>query len=440
MTSTLVFKGLLVDSNYDWSPRIEEGVLVVQGERIVERGPVHLLNVVLEKYHLRDEDVIYLTDSQFLLPGLIDTHIHASQFPNAGLALDLTLLDWLEKYTFPTETRLGDLTMAEQVYQRCVKTTLSSGTTTACYFATIHKHSTEMLAKVCIKQGQRALIGKVCMDRNSPDNYCQTTETALSETRDIVESIHSLGSPLVRPVVTPRFVPTCSRELMTELGNLATRENLHIQTHLAENVREIAWVKELEPDCRNYTEVYHKSNLLGPKTVLAHCCHLEDEELELIKNTGAGVSHCPNSNFSLKSGVCDVRKYKNVGVKLGLGTDCSGGFSPSILNAMRMAVMASNTLTFGQPETAYQPLSYSDSLYLATRGGAAVLDMAGEVGGLDQGMLADILLVDMRGHQATTPFGHETPADLVHKFVFLADDRNIARVWVGGALVKEIKD
>jgi len=319
-----------------------------------------------------------------------------------------------------------------------VRTTLGSGTTTAVYFATIHKQSTEILAQVCVNEGQRALIGKVCMDRNSPDNYCETTESALTESRDIAETILQMKSTLVKPVITPRFVPTCSRELMTGLGNLAAKHNLHIQTHLGENLRECDWVKQLEPDCSSYTQVYQKSNLLGSKTILAHCCHLDDAELEIIKSFGSGVAHCPNSNFSLKSGICDVRRLKSAGVKIGLGTDCSGGYSPSMLNAMRHAVMASNTLTFGQAESAHQPIQFSDALFLATRGGAALLDMEQDMGALEVGKLADVLLVDMKGHAATSPFGHETATDLVHKFVFLADDRNIAQVWVDGKKVKDL--
>jgi len=438
MKNSTLFQGLLVDCNLDWSLRIEKGILLVQNDRIIQRASVSDLSSILEKYQIEKEAVINLTDTQFLLPGLIDSHIHASQFPNAGLALDLTLLDWLEKYTFPTESRLEDIAKAKEVYQRCVRTTLDSGTTTACYFATIHKESTEVLAQVCVQEGQRALIGKVCMDRNSPENYCETTESSLADSKEMVETILKMKSDLVKPVITPRFVPTCSRELMTSLGHLAAKDNLHIQTHLAENLRECDWVKQLEPDCQTYTQVYEKSDLLGSKTILAHCCHLDDSELEIIKHAGAGVSHCPNSNFSLKSGICDVRRLKNAGVKVGLGTDCSGGYSPSLLNAMPHAVMASNTLTFGRPESDHQPINFSDALFLATRGGASLLDMENDIGALESGKLADILLVDMKGHSATLPFGHETATDLVHKFVFLADDRNIARVWVAGRKVKDL--
>jgi len=429
-----LFSGLLVDSNPDWSLRLEEGVLVVQGDSIVERSSEGVESVA-HRYNVSQDDVVRLTASQFLLPGLIDTHIHASQFPNAGLALDLTLLDWLEKYTFPTEAGFSDPVRAEEVYTRCVRSTLSSGTTTACYFATIHTEASLALANICRTEGQRAFVGKVCMDRNSPETYSEETSQSLESTKAFVKSVLALDCDLVQPIITPRFVPSCSRSLMSELGKLASSLQLPVQTHLAENRPECHWVRQLEPDCQHYTEVYRRCGLLGSRTVLAHCCHLSQEEVDLISLQGAGVSHCPNSNFSLKSGVCDVRRLQKSGVKVGLGTDCSGGFSPSLLNSMRMSVMASNTLTFSDPS--YQPLQYSDALYLATRGGAQLLGLQDSLGALQQDMKADLLLVDMAAQLKTQPFGGESSEDLVSKFVFLSDDRNIKQVWVAGRRLKD---
>ena len=197
-----------------------------------------------------------------------------------------------------------------------MQSTLSSGTTTACYFATIHTEASLDLADICRDLGQRAFIGKVCMDRNSPETYSEETRQSVEATRTFVTSLLELDSELVRPIITPRFVPSCSRELMGELASLASSLQLPVQTHLAENLPEIAWVRSLEPDCQTYTEVYQRSGLLGPRTILAHCCHLSQAEVEMIREEGAGVSHCPNSNFSLKSGVCDVRRLQKAGVKV----------------------------------------------------------------------------------------------------------------------------
>ena len=196
------------------------------------------------------------------------------------------------------------------------RATLSSGTTTACYFATIHSEASMTLANICQAEGQRALIGKVCMDRNSPDNYSEETNESLESTERFVRTVLEMESDLVKPIITPRFVPSCSRELMYGLGKLATSLSLHVQTHLAENLSEIDWVKELEPDCANYADVYRKCGLLGERTILAHCCHLTEDEVDLIRREKAGVAHCPNSNFSLKSGVCDVRRLQRAGIKV----------------------------------------------------------------------------------------------------------------------------
>lgn len=408
---------------------------MIENDKIIQRTSKENLDEILRKFNIGAQEVIHLSNTEFLMPGLIDTHTHASQFPNAGIGMELTLLDWLKTYTFPTEAGLVENERAVEVYSRCVRSTLDAGTTTAVYFATIHKDSSVLLADICSKMGQRAFVGKVNMDRNSPENYCEVTKDSLEDTLAFVESVTQLGSELVSPIITPRFVPSCSRQLMTELGRLASERGLGVQTHLSENKPECEWVRALEPDCDNYTQVYLKCGLLGPTTILAHCVHLTEEEIKTLKEAGAGVAHCPNSNFSLKSGVCDVRRLQDAGVKVGLGTDVSGGFSPTILNAMRTAVTASNSLASDRPQ--YSPLGFSDVIYLATRGGASLLDMTASLGALEPGMLADIIRVDMDAQSNTRLFGNESFKDIVSKFVFLADDRNIRNVWVAGKLVKK---
>jgi guanine deaminase len=382
--NAVAFVGLLVEACDDWSLCIERGVLVVLHNKIVDRAEVSDLDRLISKYSIAGENVHQLSSTQFLMPGLIDTHIHAPQFPNAGLALDLPLLDWLEKYTFPTEAKFSDTVYANEVYNRCVKTTLSSGTTSAVYFASIHRDSSILLAKICQDLGQRAFVGKVCMDRNSPEYYCETTNQSLKDTQEFVSQIADMKSELIKAVITPRFVPSCTPELMSELGELAQKKNLHIQTHISENLKEIEWVKSLEPSCESYTQVYEKAGLLCERTILAHGVHLGDAELNTIRQTKAGISHCPNSNFSLKSGVCDVRRLKQFGVKVGLGTDCAGGYSPSLLNAMRLSILASNAVKVNKTdeEDDYKPLTYADAVYLATKGGAVLLGMEDTLGSL----------------------------------------------------------
>ncbi len=268
---------------------------------------------------------------------MIDSHIHASQYPNAGLGLDLPLLDWLKKYTFPTERRFGeDLTFARSAYEQVVEDTLASGTTSASYYATIDVDASLILCDVAEEKGQRALVGKVNMDRNGFERYQESTSESLASTKNFVANVLQRNDSLVQPIVTPRFSPTCTKELLTGLGEIAKENGVRIQTHLSECCPEVAWVKELEPWAKNYTDVYKQTGILTKSSIMAHGVYLEDNELAMIKEAGAGISHCANSNNSIRSGSMDAVRYRDFGgLKIGIGTDNSGGYSPSMMDALR---------------------------------------------------------------------------------------------------------
>ncbi|CAG8021548.1 unnamed protein product [Penicillium olsonii] len=431
--------------------------------------------------------------NEFFFPGFIDTHIHAPQYPNAGLFGSTTLLDWLNTYTFPVESgfgkqpdpKTGSQTQTnpkdtplhgQHVYDQVIARTLSHGTTCASYFATIHIPATNALAALCHARGQRAFIGRVCMDEPKfcPTYYCDASaEDSVTATRETIDFIHSLdpSGRLVKPIVTPRFAPTCSAPALKGLGDLAASFNppLHIQTHISENLNEVALVKELFPQSDSYAGVYDDYNLLTRRTILAHAVHLTAEERKLVRARDAKVSHCPASNSALGSGICPVRTLIDEGITVGLGTDVSGGYSPSILEAARQACLVSRLL--GQTvewqkdhpdpgdDEGREKLSVAESLYLATRGGAAVIDMAEEVGGFDREMLWDVQLIHLGGVREreispletfsngdadlvhTGPignvdiFGTETWEEKIQKWVWSGDDRNVKAVWVGGRLV-----
>jgi len=369
------------------------------------------------------------------MPGLVDTHIHASQYPNAGLGLNLPLLEWLQTYTFPLEASFQDTAFARSCYKKVVERTLNAGTTTASYFATIHRQSTEILGEIVEQYGQRGLIGKVCMDCFSPDYYCETTEESLASTEEFIVNMLKKKSTRVQPIITPRFALTCSEALMKGLGKLAKKYNVHIQTHLCESVPEIARALELFPKCQTYTEIYEETDILSDKTIMAHCVHMEKEEIKLLAMTSTGVAHCPTSNICLLSGMCSVRRLLEGGVKVGLGTDCSGGYSPSILESMRHAILNSKFMAMQDPT--YAPLSYMDVIYLATLGGAQALSMDKEIGNFQVGKYFDALHIDLAStgspiHQ----FPDETLNQMIEKFVMLGDDRNICQVFVEGRKVK----
>ncbi|XP_072174401.1 guanine deaminase-like [Diadema setosum] len=392
--------------------------------------------------------VTYLTDFQFLMPGLVDTHIHAPQYVYAGTALDLPLLDWLNKYTFPVEAQYKDIKFASEAYRRVVKRTLASGTTTALYFATLHKEASLKLAEIAVELGQRAFVGKVNMDQNSPDYYVETTEQSLKDTEWFVKQVQALQNPLVQPVVTPRFAPSCSSTLMKGLADIAKKHQLHVQSHISENIDEVEWVKELFPQCENYTDVYDTHGLMTDKTVLAHCIYLDDGEIDVFKNHGTAMSHCPCSNFSLRSGVMDSRKMIDHGVKVGLGTDVSGGYSPSMLNAIQNCVTASNTISIMEQlnqRKNYQHLQFAEAFKLATLGGCEALGISDTVGNFEVGKEFDALLVNLKPPNSPldvfqTEQYSDSKEDMIQKFIFLGDDRNIQEVYVKGRRVKPFSD
>nr|XP_057927267.1 guanine deaminase isoform X1 [Doryrhamphus excisus] len=435
--TSLVFRGMFIHATQKEAVQVMEDALlgVDAGGKISFIGEGKELDRLSETFGFSPSAVIQLKQHEFFMPGMVDTHIHASQYSYAGTALDMPLLDWLKNYTFPVESEFKDLTFAQKVYTQVVRRTLRNGTTTACYFATIYTDSSLLLGHIANDLGQRALVGKVCMDQNNSVNYYkESLQESLEETRRFISQLLAKKYALVKPVVTPRFVLTCSGALMGQLGQLAKNNNLHIQSHISENVEEVKIVKELFPDCDSYTDVYYKHNLLTNKTVMAHGCYLSDEELALFRETGASLSHCPNSNISLCSGMLDVCKVLRHKVKLGLGTDVAGGYSASMLDAMRRAMDTSKILTIQDPK--HETLNFEEVFRLATLGGSQALSLDDQIGNFEVGKDFDALRVNV-----AVPDGpidviqHEKPKIILEKFLNLGDDRNIVEVYVAGKKV-----
>ncbi|KFY02590.1 hypothetical protein O988_02051 [Pseudogymnoascus sp. VKM F-3808] len=430
--------------------------------------------------------------NEFFFPGFIDTHIHAPQFPNIGLFGSTGLLDWLDEYTYPTEASFGSKSDPKnqdtdpkdtppeglRVYDHVVARTLAHGTTCASYFATIHVAATNALAALCHSHGQRAFIGRVCMDNHDqcPSYYVdESADSGLNATKSTIDYIQTLDpkGSLINPIITPRFAISCSNDSLDGLGQLAASYNppLHIQTHISETTSEIDLVLELFPEAASYADVYDKARLLTNRTILAHGVHLTHDERTLIRERGSKISHCPASNSALGSGLAPVRLMLDEGLTVGLGTDVSGGYSPSILEAARQACLVSRLLgysaeyqemTGNKTSTGLEKLSVDESLYLATRGGAAVVDMADDIGGFDEGMIWDAQLVELGAvnNSTTSPldvapgngvtsgallnsgpvgnvdlFGDETWQEQIQKWIWSGDDRNVKNVWVQGKLV-----
>jgi len=404
---------------------------------------------------------IQLSPHEFLCPGLIDLHIHAPQFAYTGTATDRPLMGpegWLETYTFPAEQRLAnDLDLAKRVYHGVVQATLRHGTTTAVYFATLHLQPCQILVDCVLQNQQRALVGKVCMDRNSPENYCHSLEQNMSETKQLIDYIYQRAGrmqeqsvlPLVLPLVIPRFIPTCTPELLSALGALAVEQDCHITSHISESVDEVAFSRHLDATMDNKdgigrtdAEIFDAHGLLTKKCIMAHGVLVSsDTDLDLLQRRGTAIAHCPLSNFFFAGCCLSCRKLMERGNKVGLGTDVAGGYSTSLWNSSRMAVVASRALLQQQLQQEsmgersivkeHTPvLDYRHAFYLATLGGAQALGLDDRIGTLQVGMEFDAIILsaglgnnEQRGNVVVFP--QDTVGDIFQKLCVLGDDRNI---------------
>lgn len=378
---------------------------------------------------LRNEHVTDFGD-KLLIPAMCDMHVHAPQYRNQGIAMDLELLPWLDNYTFPEESKYRDIKYAERMYRRFVRDVWRFGTMRTVAFATIHKDSTRLLMNLFNEAGMGALVGKVDMNRNSPDTLTETVEDAVRDNEELIAEFNHDGA-LVRPIITPRFVPSCTPEMLTACGELAKRHNLHVQSHLSENTGEIAWVSELEPDSANYGDAYNKYGLFGQTpTIMAHCVWTDGEELQLMKRNGVMVAHCPTSNFNLSSGMAPIRRFLDEGIPVGLGSDISGGHDLSIFRMMVYAIQVSKMQYQKDKSKAF--LTLPEAFWIATKSAGRFF---GKVGSFEPGYEFDALVID------DSQLNHDNYSLLhrIERFVYLGDDRNIVHRFCRGKEIAEPK-
>lgn len=384
-----------------------------------------------------------LPEGHYGLPGLVDLHIHAPQYPQLGLALDEPLEVWLHKYTFPLEARYTDLDFARERYTALVDDLLATGTTTALYFATQHEAATKLLADICIEKGQRALVGKVVMDDPvaCPEYYRdESAETAVTETRAVIDHIRAHpenGAGRVLPVITPRFIPSCTDEALEGLGALAQECGCHVQTHCSES--DWAHGHVLSRFGKTDAAALDSFGLLTRKSVLAHSNFLTDEDMDRLASRGAAVGHCALSNIYFANSVFPLRHALEKGVHVGLGTDISGGPSASMFEAVRTTVQSSRMLAEGtdpslpasergRPNSA---INLVTAFHLATAGGGEALDLP--IGIIAPGYRFDVLAVDTNARAGGIRLFGETAAYAVfEKLIYGTTRANIAHVWVDG--------
>jgi guanine deaminase len=379
----------------------------------------------------------------YLLPGLVDLHVHAPQYPQLGQALDEPLEVWLGKYTFPLEARYADLDFARPRYDTLVTDLLANGTTTALYFATVDLEATKLLADLAIVHGQRALIGKVAMDdpASCPEYYRDASAaSAVEDTRSFIDYVRAHSDNADRrvlPVVTPRFIPSCTDEALTGLGALARECGCHVQTHCSENdwAHGYALTRFGETD----TSALDRFGLLGRKTVLAHSNFITDVDMDRIANTGAAVAHCAVSNAYFANAVFPLRRALEKGLHIGLGTDISGGPISSIFEAARATVQVSRMLDTGvdsdKPQTERgvpnSAVTIKTAFYLATAGGGVAVDLP--IGQFAPGYRFDAMAIDAEATAGSIRlFGETDPVAALEKMLYTASRANIATVWVDG--------
>lgn len=417
-----VLKGDIVYSRSKTSLQsCKDGYLVIEEGRcrgVFEKLPEKYQEIPLEDY-----------TGHLIIPGLVDLHLHAPQYTFRSLGMDLELLEWLNTHTFPQESRYQDLEYAKKAYEMFAEDMRRSETTRAVIFATIHPEATELLMDLMEESGICSYVGKVNMDRNSPDILCESSSyESLRATRQWLENTKDRYQR-TKPILTPRFIPSCSDELMRGLGQLAREYGLPLQSHLSENKSEIAWVQELCPWSSCYGDAYDKAGAFGGeiKTIMAHCVWCPDEELELMKKRGVFVAHCPESNANLSSGIAPVRRYLDEGIPTGLGSDVAGGTVLSIFKAMELAVQTSK-LRWRLCDSSLKPLTVPEVFYMATAGGGAFF---GKVGSFEDGFEADALVLD-ESRVPTPLFAELSLEERLERMIYLGCEQDIIHKYVAG--------
>lgn len=421
-------KSFVVRGHICYSPVPEKIEIVENGYLVCEDQHVTgVFSTLPEKYA-----GLSMTDygDRLIIPGLTDLHLHAPQYAFRSLGMDMELMEWLNTHTFPEESKYADMDYAARAYEIFAGDLKRSATTRAAVFATLHVPATKLLMDLLEQTQVKAFVGKVNMDRNCPDFLCEKDSiTSEMDTRRWLEE--TMGAyKNIRPILTPRFTPACTDDLMARIGGLQKEYGLPVQSHLSENPGEIAFVGELCPDAGFYGETYDRYGLFGTNgpSIMAHCVHSGEAEVALMKKRGVFVAHCPQSNLNLASGIAPARKYMDQGLNMGLGTDIAGGYSLSILRAMADAVGMSKLYWRLVDETC-RPLSVSESFYLGTKGGGAFF---GKCGSFEEGYTADIVVLD------DTSLPHPQALDVekrLERIIFLGDERNIYAKYVDGSCV-----
>ena len=367
---------------------------------------------------------------RLLIPAMNDMHVHAPQYRNQGIAMDMELLPWLQNYTFPEEMKYLNTAYAERMYRRFLRDLWRFGTMRACVFATIHTDSTRLLMRLFEETGMGALVGKVAMNRHCPERLSESVEDMVQGYEALIAEYNN-PEALVRPIITPRFIPSCTPDMLQACGALAAKYGLPVQSHLSENRDEIAMVMSLEKKSTCYGDAYNRYGLFGQTpTVMAHCVWTEGEELELMKRQGVMVAHCPTSNFNVASGMAPIRMFLDEGLSVGLGSDISGGHDLNIFRMMVYAIQVSKMHYQQNHDKAF--LTLSEAFWIATKSAGSFF---GRVGSFEPGYEFDALVIN------DSDLNHDDYSLLhrLERYIYLGDDRQIEHRFCRGKEIPEPK-
>jgi len=395
-----------------------------RGGVLIDGGIIRATGTAADLRRAHPDARVHDYGDRLISAGFVDAHIH---YPQTAVIASWgkRLIDWLNSYTFPEEMRFADPAYAMQAAETCISLMLAQGTTTFCSYATIHAASVDALFEASEARGMRVLAGKTCMDRNAPEGLRDTAQSAHDDSKALLERWHGRGR--LSYVITPRFAPTSSPEQLEALGSLwAEHPECLMQTHLSEQTEEIAWVRQLFPEVRDYLDVYERFGLLGRNALYGHAIHLEPRERARLREVGAALVHCPTSNAFIGSGLFDMARLSAEGQRIGLASDIGGGSSFSMLRTMAAAY------EIGQ--LAGNALHPAQLWWLATAGSAAALGLGDRIGRLAPGMEADVIVIDLHATPAIAQRAQraETLWEALFPTIMMGDDRAIAATWVNG--------
>lgn len=416
---------MIIKGNFLYTPSIDELVVKEQVYLVVRDGKIEDFYETLPAEYAEEKITDYGT--AIIIPAFNDLHIHAPQLINRGVGFDKELLPWLETYTFPVEAKYRDMAFADRAYKLFLNRLWAVGTMRFSAFATLHKEATWHFMELTEQSGLSAYIGKVNMDRNSPDILREKTDVSLAETEELIVKCNE-ELKHVNYILTPRFVPSTTEEMMTGLGKLGEKYDLPVQSHLSENRSEVAWVKELHPTIKTYTDVYNEFGLMRQdKTIMAHSIYLSEEEKALLAEKGVMLAHCAQSNADLSSGVMPLRKNLEMGLRCCIASDIAGSHTPDMNRHIAASIELSKINWLSHPEE--KALQLPEALFLATKQSGSFF---GKVGSFEKGYDFDALVIETDEMNGMLP---RTPFEKLEQYIYDGDDRNILARYCKGAYV-----